>query len=194
MIKAISTLSDWVGRGERVFVRALVLALPLMILANVVGRAFRSPIYWMDELAVLSMVWLAMIGLSLTIKSRDAVAVTMLQDAVPAPLLKVLRILVDVITLGFALGLLYLCYLWYDPLLLYQVGFDFQEFAAESFNFMYEEPTATLGVAKWWFWLAVPIAAFTMSIHALANLLNTLTESATEVAAEREAAGAAAGE
>jgi TRAP-type C4-dicarboxylate transport system permease small subunit len=194
VVKAINTLSDWVVRGERGFVRVAVLALPVMILANVIGRALRSPIYWMDELAVLTMVWLAMVGLSLTLKTRDAVAVTMLQDAVAPALVKLLRIAVDLITLGFGLALLYLCYLWFDPLLLMQVNFNLADFAAETFNFMYEEPTATLGIKKFWFWLVVPIAALTTSIHALANLLNTLAEPAAAVAAEREAASAAGAE
>jgi TRAP-type C4-dicarboxylate transport system permease small subunit len=194
VVKAINTLSNWVARGERGFVRLAVLALPVMILANVIGRAIRSPIYWMDELAVLTMVWLALVGLSLTIKTRDAVAVTMLQDAVPPALVKVLRVVVDVITLGFALALLYLCYLWFDPLLLMRVNFNLADFAAETFNFMYEEPTATLGVPKFWFWLVVPLVALTTSIHALANLVNTLVEPAAQVAAEREAATAAGAE
>src|SRR5690606_20609776 len=112
--------------------------------------------------------------LSLTIKSRDAVAVTLLQDIVSPPLLKTLRIVVDAVTLCFAVTLLYLCYLWFNPVVLYQVGFDFKEFAGATFNFMYDEPTATLGLPKWVFWLAVPIAALTMSVHAAANLLQTL--------------------
>jgi TRAP-type C4-dicarboxylate transport system permease small subunit len=186
-------LSDRIGRCERAFARALVLALPLMILANVAGRALRSPIYWVDELAVLCMVWLTMIGLSLIIRTRDAVAVTMLLDALPAHSLKPMRVAVDVITLGFALALLYLCYLWFDPVLLVRVGFDAEAFAADSFNFMYDEPTATLGVKKVWFWLIVPLAAFTTSVHALANLLKTLSESTAAAAAEDGAVSAVRG-
>jgi TRAP-type C4-dicarboxylate transport system permease small subunit len=194
VIRTIDTLSNWIGRCERGLVRVLVLALPVMILVNVAGRALRAPIYWMDELAVLSMVWLAMLGLSLTIRSRDAVAVTILQDALPPAAVKVLRMSADALTLLFALALLVLCYLWFDPVLLISVDFDLDRFAAESFNFIYQEPTVTLGVPKFWFWLIVPVAAFDTSIHALANLLRTLTAPAPTVAAERETAAAAAGE
>lgn len=192
VLQFLSSLSDGIAKCERGVVRALVLALPVMILANVAGRALRHPIYWMDELAVLTMVWLAMVGMSLTIRSRDAVAVTMLQDAVPAGLRKALQVTADSLTVLFAAALAYMCYLWFDPVLLVQVNFDLAEFAAESFNYLYEEPTATLGVAKFWFWLILPVAALTTLVHALANLARTLTAPADQL--EHEAATSGAGE
>lgn len=180
MVRAIQTLSNGLGWCERGLMRALVLALPLMILVNVTGRALKMPIFWLDELAVLTMVWLAMIGLSATLKSRDAVAVTLLHDAVSPTLRRGLQCISDVLVLVFAVAMLVLCYLWFDPLLLISTGFDFQAFAAQSFNFIYEEPTATLGIAKVWFWLILPLVALSSSVHALANLLRTLTVSQAE--------------
>ncbi len=174
MVIAITRLSDRVAQAERGMVRLIVLALPLMVLANVVGRAMRSPIYWMDELSIQAMVILAMIGMSLTLKTRDAVAVTMVVDAVPPRLMKAMKVLIDVLVLGFGITLLVLCYRWFDPLTLMRLGFDTREFSGETFNFMYQDTTATLGVAKFWFWLIVPLAAFTTSLHALSNLLQTL--------------------
>jgi TRAP-type C4-dicarboxylate transport system permease small subunit len=180
VVKAVTTLSDWIAVVERGAVRVIVLALPLMILANAAGRAMRSPIYWMDELAILTMVWLAMIGMSLTLKTRDAVAVTMLVDVVPPPLMKAMKVLVDLLVLVFGITLLVLCYRWFDPLTLMRLDFDTREFSGETFNFMYEDTTATLGVAKFWFWLIVPVVAFTTSVHALSNLLQTLATPAIE--------------
>lgn len=174
MVKAITTLSDRIAQAERALVRLIALALPLMVLANVAGRAMRNPIYWMDELSILLMVWLAMIGMSLTLKTRDAVAVTMLVDAVPPLLMKAMKILTDLLVLVFGIALLVLCYRWFDPLTLMRLGFDTREFSGQTFNFMYQDTTATLGVAKFWFWLVVPLAAFTTSVHALSNLLQTL--------------------
>lgn len=192
MFRAVTILSDWIASVERFVVRAIVLALPLMILANATGRALRSPIYWMDELAVLTMVWLAMIGMSLTLKTRDAVSVTMLMDAVPPGAMKAMKVLVDLLVLAFGIVLLVLSYLWFDPLTLMRLGFDLREFSGETFNFMYQDTTATLGVSKFWFWLVVPLAAFTTSVHALSNLLQTLATpvagfvpaAATELAGE----------
>ncbi|MFG3502608.1 TRAP transporter small permease [Pseudomonas sp. NPDC047963] len=175
MVHSIQTLSNGIGWFERGLMRVLVLALPLMILVNVAGRALKMPIFWLDELAVLTMVWLAMVGLSVTLKSRDAVAVTLLQDAVPPALRRGLQCISDGLVLVFAVAMLVLCYLWFDPLLLINTGFDFQAFAAQSFNFIYQEPTATLGIAKVWFWLILPLVALSSSVHALANLWQTLT-------------------
>lgn len=180
MVKAITTLSDWIAQAERAMLRLIAFALPLMILANVAGRTMRSPIYWMDELSILVMVWLAMIGMSLTLKTRDAVAVTMLVDAVPPVLMKAMKVLVDLLVLVFGIALLVMCYRWFDPLTLMRLGFDTREFSGQTFNFMYQDTTATLGVAKFWFWLVVPLAAAATSVHALSNLLMTLTTQAAE--------------
>lgn len=179
MLKIITTLSDRIAQAERGVLRLIALALPLMILANVAGRAMRSPIYWMDELSILLMVWLAMIGMSLTLKTRDAVAVTMLVDAVPPLLGKAMKILTDLMVLLFGIILLVLCYRWFDPVTLMRLGFDTREFSGETFNFMYQDTTATLGVAKFWFWLIVPLVSVTISVHALSNLLRTVATPAT---------------
>jgi TRAP-type C4-dicarboxylate transport system permease small subunit len=177
--KTITSLSDWIAQAERGVLRLIVLALPLMILANVAGRAMRNPIYWMDELSILLMVWLAMIGMSLTLKKRDAVAVTMLVDAVPPLLAKAMKILIDLLVLLFGVTLSVLCYRWFDPVTLMRLGFDTREFSGQTFNFMYQDTTATLGVAKFWFWLVVPLVALTTCVHALSNLLKTVATPAT---------------
>ena len=129
------------------------------------------------------MVWLAMIGMSLTLKTRDAVAVTMLVDAVPPLLAKAMKILIDLLVLLFGIALLVLCYRWFDPMTLMRLGFDTREFSGETFNFMYQDTTNTLGMKKFWFWLIVPVAAMTTFVHALSNLLKT---AATPAAALKE--------
>jgi TRAP-type C4-dicarboxylate transport system permease small subunit len=174
MLKTIAVLSYGIERIERMLIRVIVLALPLMILANAAGRALRSPIYWMDELAILTMVWLAMVAMSLTLKTRDAVAVTMLIDVFPSRLVKVMKVTVDLLVLAFGLIMVVLSWYWFDPLTLMQFGFDTHEFAGETFNFMYQDTTSTLGLQKFWFWLVVPISALCTCIHGFFNLTQTL--------------------
>ena len=70
-------------------------------------------------------------------------------------------------------------YRWFDPMTLMRLGFDTREFSGETFNFMYQDTTATLGVAKFWFWLVVPLVAVTISVHALSNLLRTVATPVT---------------
>ncbi|MEI2417836.1 TRAP transporter small permease subunit [Orrella sp. JC864] len=189
MLDALHRLSGRIECVERIAVRAFVLALPVMILANTLGRAMRSPIYWMDELAIHCMVWLAMIGLSLTLKTRSAVAVTMLVDAVAPGLMKGMRVVVDLIILAFALTLLFLCMRWFDPVMLARAGFDLHEFSGQTFNFMYQDTTATLGMRKFWFWLIVPVVALTTSVHAASNLARTVSAPATALKAKLASAG-----
>ena len=77
----------------------------------------------------------------------------------------------DAVLLGFAVALLVLCWTWYDPVALVRAGFDSDRFALETFKFIYTEPTNTIGIPKYWVWLAVPAMSTGMSIHALANLV-----------------------
>jgi TRAP-type C4-dicarboxylate transport system permease small subunit len=98
----------------------------------------------------------------------------MLVDAVSPSLRKVMKILIDVLVLAFGIMLLVMCYHWFDPVTLARNGFDLHAFSGETFNFMYEDTTSTLGVRKFWFWLVVPVVAFTTTVHALSNLLQTI--------------------
>lgn len=167
---ALRRLSDVFGWFEARACQTLAAALPMMILVNVGSRAIGQPIFWMDELAIYTMVWLAMFGLALTIHTRDAVSVTLLQDAVPGPVRRLMRVLSDLIVVAFAAALVVLSYLWFDPITFARSGFDVAEFSAQTFNYIYQEPTATLGIAKTWFWLIVPLVAVTTLVHGLDNL------------------------
>jgi TRAP-type C4-dicarboxylate transport system permease small subunit len=102
---------------------------------------------------------------------RTAIAVTLVTDLLPRGIRRVVARLVDAILLGFAITLLILCWQWYDPVALIQSGFDFDVFAENTFKFIYIEPTNTIGIGKFWVWLAVPVMAVGMTIHAVANLL-----------------------
>jgi TRAP-type C4-dicarboxylate transport system permease small subunit len=105
------------------------------------------------------------------VRMRVGVAVTLLTDALPLPARHVAIRVVDGIVLALALALIALCGHWYDPVALVQSGFDFELFAQNTFKFIYSESTNTVGIARFWIWLAVPLMATTMSVHALANLL-----------------------
>jgi TRAP-type C4-dicarboxylate transport system permease small subunit len=76
--------------------------------------------------------------------------------------------------LALGLALLAMCWLWMDPAGIVRHGFDAKEFAAESFNFLYTERTQTLDWPTWLVQLILPIFSLTLSVHALANLLEDL--------------------
>jgi TRAP-type C4-dicarboxylate transport system permease small subunit len=158
-------------RIEKLAVTILVAVLLLLILLNIVTRALGAAIFWVDELAIYTMIWMAMLGASAMVRMRVSVSVTLVTDFLPVPAQRGLARLVDGIMLIFAITLLVLCWLWYEPIALARAGFDFDEFAQTTFKFIYSEPTNTIGIQKFWVWLAVPLMAINMSIHALANLV-----------------------
>ena len=73
--------------------------------------------------------------------------------------------------LGFALLMLWFCWRWFSPLELARQGFDTRAFQAATFNFIYAEPTTTLGIKKVWVWLVMWAFALGATLHGLAHVL-----------------------
>jgi TRAP-type C4-dicarboxylate transport system permease small subunit len=167
----LTRISNALLRIEQRAVTFLAAALLLLILLNIVTRELQAALFWVDELAIYTMIWMAFIGASAMIRMRGGVAVTIVVDLLPPSARRALARLVDAIVLVFAATLLVLCWLWYDPVALVRSGFDFERFAASTFKFIYSEPTSTIGISKFWVWLAVPVMAIGMTVHALANLV-----------------------
>lgn len=173
----LSGVSNTVLSIEKRIITILAAVLVLLILLNIVTRSAGAAIFWVDELAIYTMIWMALIAASAMLRMRIGVAVTLITELLPAGFKRGVARLVDVILLFFAITLLILCWQWYEPLALIRTGFDLDVFAQETFKFIYSEPTNTVGVRKFWIWLAVPLMAIGMSIHALANLLEGPPES-----------------
>jgi TRAP-type C4-dicarboxylate transport system permease small subunit len=58
----------------------LAAAITLLILLNVVTRAFGRAIYWVDEAAIYTMAWMTFLAGSAAVHYGNAVAVTLLED------------------------------------------------------------------------------------------------------------------
>ncbi len=158
-----------------IFVAALMAgAVTGLILLNVVTRSMRRSIYWVDEAAIYAMVIMTFLAASAAIERREAIAITLIVDVLNPSLQRVFWIFVDAVTLLCAVLLLWFCWIWFQPDVLWRTGFDFRDFQRETFNFMYREPTSTLGMQKYWFWLAMPVFALGLFLHALSNLVKTL--------------------
>ena len=167
----LSRVSNAILEVEKILISALAAALVLLILLNIVTRAAGAAIFWVDELAIYTMIWMALIGASAMLRMRVGVAVTLVTDPLPHTIKRVVQRLVDAILLLFAATLLVLSWQWYDPVALVRVGFDLDAFAQETLKFIYTEPTNTIGISKFWVWLVVPLMASAMTVHALTNLL-----------------------
>lgn len=90
----------------------LIIALAVMsilVFANVIGRYFFSySVIWVDELSRYLMISLAFLGMGLAMREGNHSSFTMLQNALPDKLRKLLRIIVLIIIMASMLGLLFL--------------------------------------------------------------------------------------
>jgi TRAP-type C4-dicarboxylate transport system permease small subunit len=173
-VRRAMALSTAVLRAERAAVTVLMSLLLMLILLNVVTRYSGIPIYWVDEAAVFTMVWLTFIGASLMTRLRMDFAVGLVSDQLRPSGAKILKIIATLGVLVFALALSWMCWVWMDPHGIAAAGFDAKEYAEVSFNFIYTEHTQTLEWPTWVLQLILPIFSLTLTVHAFANLLEDL--------------------
>jgi len=173
-VRAVLGASWALLRLERLLIMGFMFLLCVLILLNVTTRYSGMPIYWVDESAVYSVVWLTFIGASAMTRLRLDFAVTLLTERLSARAAGVCRVLSSGGVVAFGALLLWMCWLWLDPVGLAQSGFDAKAFAGKSFNFIYTERTQTLNWPTWVLYLIMPIFAVSMMLHGLANLLEDL--------------------
>lgn len=173
-VRAVVRLSAGILRVERVLIMGFMGLLLALILLNVVTRYAGASLYWVDESAVYSVVWLAFIGGSAMTRLRLDFAMTMLTDKLPPGWASRAKVCAGVGVVAFAAALAAMCWLWLDPVGIAQAGFDARRFAATAFNFVYTERTQTLNWPSWILYLIVPIFSATLFVHGLANLLEDL--------------------
>jgi TRAP-type C4-dicarboxylate transport system permease small subunit len=172
--RALIHMSRGIAKAERLALTVLMGGLLLLVLLNVVTRFAGTPLYWVDEAAVYSVVWLSFVGASVMTRLRMDFAVTMLTDMLGPRAAKAMKVLATVFVVSFGFALLAMCWIWMDPVGIARFGFDAKEYAAESFNFLYTERTQTLNWPTWVVQLILPLFALTFTVHALANLVEDL--------------------
>jgi TRAP-type C4-dicarboxylate transport system permease small subunit len=172
--RAVTETSAFILRVERLAIIFLMALLLVLILVNVVTRYAGSSIYWIDESAVFSVVWLTFIGGSAMARLRLDFAMSMLTDKLSSKWARRAKIAAGLCVVGFAVALAAMCAFLFDPIGMAQAGFDAKKFAAASFNFLYTEKTQTLNWPSWVLYIVVPIFSVTLFFHSLANVLEDL--------------------
>lgn len=170
MLQCASAL--W-ARIELFFAAGLAVSVTLLILLNVVTRSLGAALFWVDELAIYAMAWMTFLGASAAVHFGNSVSITILPQALPASAARVLAKLVDLTILTFSLLFLWFCWRWFGLLPFAQNGFDVEAFQGATFNFIYAEPTSTLGIPKVWIWLVMWLFGFGLCLHSLSNLLSS---------------------
>lgn len=173
-LRAVTAASEALLRAERMAIVGLMGLLVGLILVNVVSRYGGFPIYWIDEMAVYTTVWLTFVGASAMTRLRLDFAVTLLTDQVGARGARIARAIATSCTTLAALGFLVVCWMWLDPVGIAAARFDARDYAAGSFNFLYTERTQTLGWPSWILYLILPASALGILVHGVANLAEDL--------------------
>lgn len=171
------------ARAELAAASFMAITITLLILLNVFSRSMGAALYWVDELAIYVMAWMAFLGASAGLHYGHAVAITVLTDVLPVSIRRIVAKMVDLVVLAFALLMVWFSWRWYAPMDLIRHNFDVLAFQADTFNFIYSEPTTTLGIKKAWVWSVMWVFAFGATLHSLANLLDRPAVDDTEVAA-----------
>lgn len=84
-VRAVLALSRLLLGFERKAITGLMALLAALVLLNVVTRYAGRSIYWVDESAVYSVVWLTFVGASAMTRMRLDFAVTILTDPPARP-------------------------------------------------------------------------------------------------------------
>lgn len=90
---ALAAGADWFVKLNQWLVIALMATMALLVFVNVVSRyVFNYSIIWVEELTQYQMIWIAYLGAGLALREGRHVAVDTLQDLLPAPLRRFVRL------------------------------------------------------------------------------------------------------
>lgn len=174
IFQGMQRISDRLAKIERLAAASSLAVVFALLVLNIITRAMAKAQFWVDEAAIVMMIWMAFFACLFSIHQRSNIAVSLLTDLLSSRLAMVFLVVVDLIMLVFFLILVFLVWNWFAPHRLLAVGGDLSAFSMQTFNFIYEEPTQTLGIKKFWVWLILPWFALSGSLHCMANLSRCL--------------------
>lgn len=146
----------------------LVGTLCLVLAAGVVARYIGRPLVWVDELSILLMAAACFTGASALLAQDGHVGVSLAVDRLPPGLRFAAGVMREATVLAVAAVVAVLVWRWFGPLEALRAAAGRGNSGLP--NFMHSEPTATLGVLKLWFWLALPLASLGWLLHGSARL------------------------
>jgi len=170
-VRAIAKLDETLARVERIGAAGFCAIVFVLITCAVIVRYLRIPIFWIDEVAVFAMVWMAFLSAAHAVFSNEHIAVSFAADYLPNPLSAVAAIIVNATMVGLGLVFCALAWLWFDPIVFAAAGFDAGAFGEATLNFIYSEPTASFQAPKALFWAIMPIFSLLFLFHASVRLL-----------------------
>ncbi|RWR32245.1 TRAP transporter small permease [Sinirhodobacter populi] len=173
LMPTLQAISTRLARAEAALAGAMIAAVLAITGIGAIARYFGAPLLWADEAAIAAMIWSAFLGASALFASRGHMAIELLSERLGPGGLRGLSLAADLVVLAAALGLCALLWRWFDLPGLIRTG-SAEALADESFNYIYLEPTQTLGIRKVWIWLVLPVFALGSAIHAAALVAGDL--------------------
>lgn len=165
------SLSALILQVEKAAVGVLTCVIFLLVGGGALARSFGHPQVWTDELAVHLMVMLAFIAASMGVALQNHMAMGLMPESLEPKGRRRLALVNQGLILLFMGVMGWLTWAWLDLPGLLAAG-SAEAFAEASFNFVWLDPTLTLGVRKVWFWLVMPFSLVTGAVHALALLIH----------------------
>ncbi|WP_227937402.1 TRAP transporter small permease [Alkalihalobacillus deserti] len=152
-------ISDYVFKIEKSIVMILIIAMFVSLTAGVFFRYYlNSPLFWSDEFAIFTLVWLTFLGGSMSIKRQETAAVTILVDKLNNKFKKIVASIGFLIVIIFCLFIVYYSYIW-----LSSPNISLQKSTSMQIPMIYP-------------YLSVPLGFFFMSIHSIHLFLLSLKE------------------
>jgi len=145
----------------------LVVVFAILVVDVIWGVASRyilgNQASWSEELARLMMVWLALLGAALVCREDKHLGLDVIVRSWPADVQRLGRLVVNLGILAFAAGIM-----------------AWGGFQLVSDRFASGQTLPALGIAKAWFYLALPVSGVLTTLFMVESLWATLTEDTAE--------------
>ena len=152
---------------NRILVGLAMAAIFVLVFLNVVLRyGFGTSLSWAEEVARFLMIWGAFLGAGLALREGRHVAIDVLQDRLPAPARRLLRMAIAVVVLVFLAGFAYL-------------GLHFVIFG-------WDKVTMALQISRGIPYLAVPLGCAIFAVHLLLFFRRFLVRDWDEVVVQQD--------
>ncbi|MAP94067.1 MAG: hypothetical protein CMK07_03855 [Ponticaulis sp.] len=168
---SLQKLDASIGNAERLLAGIFCGLLCLLIALNILVRMLRIPVFWVDEVAIYCMVWMAFLAAGSAVQSSEHVAVDILTKFLPEKVCSILDVVVTLILFAIGIALIICAWIWFDPIGILASGGNAELFAERNLNFIYSEPTASFEAPKALFWLVMPIFSLSLCFHAAVKLI-----------------------
>ncbi|WP_017729162.1 TRAP transporter small permease [Halalkalibacterium ligniniphilum] len=156
-VNVIGKLSDVVFKLEKLLVMVLITVMFVSLTAGVFFRYyFNSPLFWSDEIAIFTLIWLTFIGGSMSIKRQQSAAVTIFVDKLNEQYRKV------VVTLGFLIILVFCIFL---------LCYSFIWLSSPNIGL---QTSSSIQIPMIYPYLCVPLGFLFMSVHSIHLFIQSL--------------------